>query len=224
MNCLRVSALFLLGVLGTCAAFSDIYQVKSRSSLPAHMASLNFPGNNVPYAGQPIWKTTVSTEDVYARANSFVNSLGFVQSMGCYYGHFFKGDKLLFVNGPTTLTTIYFEKPDPANPGKFIPTTVSGFGFQIESQMMGSNSPGFAVMRAFSKTTNTWSSYFQCTANVSGVPSNGTAAFLGVGSTARDISAVQFNCQCGNSNAYGWWVVNEPNISISPAPSPAVAP
>jgi len=220
MRNLRLSAFLLVTACGAAQGMCDIYRVDHRASLPGQMALQNFPGLTNPFTTQPSWLATIGNQQIYARMNPYRNAIGLINANSCWYGEFAAGDKLVFVNGPTTPATITFETPDPANSGKFLPTTVSGFGFQIESQIQGGQGD-YIMIRAFSTTSNTWSPWTAGQSSDSfSWSGSGRAPFAGLGSTANDISMVQINCRSMASVAFGWWAVNEPSISTAPSPAP----
>ena len=215
-------SLLLAAAIAATQSFGTVYQVHSRTSLGIHLEPFNFPPYELPFTTQPSWAATVDTHQLIARMDNGRNAWYLNQASGPYgtwVGNFFQGQKLVFVDAPTPPTTFFFATPDAAAANGFDRIQVAGFGLQIQTQTPGAFT---AQIRAYDTTAAAWSPWFSVNGNSTGT-ADGTAVFLGIGSTARNLAYVQVRAKSTTGNtAYGWWAVNAPNIAIAPSPSPSL--
>ena len=216
------SSFFVVAAIAATQCFGAIYQVNSRSSLGIHQDPLNFPASEMPFVSLPSWAATVDTHPLITRMAEPNNAWFLEQSSGIYGtwdGNFFPAQKVVYVDAPTPPTTFFFATPSATVTGSFDRILVSGFGTQIQTKAPGAFT---AEIRAYDTTASAWSPWFSVTGDSTGA-ADGSAVFIGIGSSARNISYVQIRAKSTpGSVAYGWWAVNAPNISLAPSPAPAL--
>lgn len=218
MRSLKGSILVLAAVAAS-QCYGSVYQVHSRTSLGIHLDPLSFPPYELPFTSQPSWTATVDTHQLIARMDNGRNAWYLNQAQGPYgtwVGNFLPAQKLVFVDSPTPPTTFFFATPSTTTTGGFDRVTISGFGTQIQAQTPGAF---VAQIRAYDTTAAAWSPWFSVNGNSTGA-ADGSAVFIGIGSTARNLSYVQIRARSTvGSVSYGWWAVNPPNVTVAPGPS-----
>lgn len=217
-------SILVLSMLATGASFAvaEVYRLNSRLDLNIQLEPLpNWPAHEGPLA-DPGFGKLVGDHRFLVHPEGLRETYALRQTdnrgnFGTWWGNFMPRERVLYTDSPVLGGTWVFKIQTP---GGFERAKVSGFGLQIQTK---ENGPFRAQIRGFDADANAWSQWFNYEGNSTRL-ADGSAIFIGVGSTSRNLSSVQVRAISSQNVAWGWFGVNAPSIALEPGPgSPARA-
>lgn len=208
----------LLALSGACLpASAEFYVVWHANSLPFETEPLGWGSSERQLSGTVPWVGSVEGQAFYVSAFNYnlkfaMRQANAVGLEGSWVGMFHPGTRVLFFGGPVYGGDWAFSTEGSGQRGAL----VSGFGVRIQTQNLGLFR---AQIRAYDAVEGKWSAWYGETYE-STAEANGSALFMGIGSTSKNISRVQIRARSLHSTTYGYFGVATPRFSLSPAPPP----
>lgn len=199
---------------------ASVYFVASRSSLPIQTEPFGFPSQEGRLTGAWGFGRQLEDRRIVVRADGVTDPFGLRQTDahgegGTWWGNFSPGQRVLYSDGPWAGATYVFLAQTTGTSER---TAVSGFGARVQTKEHGAF---VAEIRAFDRDANAWSPWFHVAGDSTRAASGG-AVFVGIGSTGRNLTAVQVRTISEQNVAFGWMAMNAPSLSLAPGPADGV--